>query len=365
MILGVLPLFIVLDLRASAAVLGLIEGTSEAVNYLFRIFAGMLTDRLGRRKPLVLLGYGLSAVAKPFFALATSWEQAFAVRVTDRAGKGTRTSPRDALISDSIPKSQAGKGFGLHRSLDQIGAVLGPLVAFAAVPLIGIRGVFWLSFVPGVAGVLVLMFLVKDSYRRPLGRGVLSNARDVMTKEYAAFLVVVGIFGIGAYNFSFVLLKASALGVNTNDISLVYALLNLATVLIGFPAGLLADRVGKFPVLMLSFVLFLAGSLASYLLSNYWAFAFLIAFLFGSYLSVSDTVQRAIVPDLTGPSLKGTAYAIYYTLIGFSSLAANAVIGIMWTTSGPNAAFEYSVVTSFLGILALCVFILVRRAGIL
>lgn len=138
MILGVLPFFIVTSLGASAAILGLIEGTAEAVNYIFRVITGVLTDKIGRRKPLVILGYGLSSIAKPFFALAGSWPQAFAVRLTDRAGKGTRTSPRDALISDSVGKSEAGKGFGLHRSLDQVGAVLGPLFAFAAIPFIGI-----------------------------------------------------------------------------------------------------------------------------------------------------------------------------------------------------------------------------------
>ena len=151
MILGVLPIFIVNELGATAALLGIIEGTAEAVNDFFRVLTGVITDRIARRKPLIVLGYALSSFAKPLFALTSAWGQAFVVRVVDRAGKGARTSPRDALISDSIAKSEAGKAFGVHGSLDQVGAVLGPLIAFVAIPLIGLRGVFWLSFAPAAS----------------------------------------------------------------------------------------------------------------------------------------------------------------------------------------------------------------------
>ena len=361
MILGVLPIFIVMDLGATAGILGIIEGSAEAANYLFRVFAGILTDKIGKRKPLVLLGYGLSSIAKPLFAVSGSWSQAFAVRVIDRAGKGTRTSPRDALISDSIPKSQAGKGFGLHRSLDQVGAVLGPLLAFVAIPFISIRGVFWLSFIPAAAALIILLFFVKDTHGSTQHRNVFENARSVLNREFALLLIALGVFAVGAYDFSFILLNAGALGVLENDIPLVYATLNVATVILGVPAGLLADRVGKMPVLCLGYVIFLGTSAAGFLIGGYWAYAFLIAFLFGSYLSISDTVQRALIPDFTKPELKGTAYALYYSMIGVCTFAANAIFGALWTNVGRFAAFEFSVVTSFIGITALVVFIATRR----
>lgn len=361
MILGVLPFFIVLNLGATPAILGIIEGVAEATNYLFRAFAGVLTDKIGKRKPLVLLGYGLSTIAKPLFAVAGSWGQAFAVRVIDRAGKGTRTSPRDALISDSIPKSQAGKGFGLHRSLDQVGAVLGPLIAFAAIPFIAIRGIFWLSFIPGVAGLIILVFFVKDTRGRTQQRNVFENARSVLNREFVFLLIALAVFTIGAYDFSFILLDAGSLGIQENNITLVYATLNLATVILGVPAGLLADKVGKIPVLFLGYIVFLGTSAAGFFIAGYWLYAFLIAFLFGSYLSISDTVQRALIPDFTKPELKGTAYALYYTMIGFCTLAANAIFGVLWTNIGRSAAFEYSIVTSFLGLIALLVFLATKR----
>ncbi|MGA2462541.1 MAG: MFS transporter [Candidatus Bathyarchaeia archaeon] len=361
MVLGVLPYFIVLDLHATAAVLGLIEGVAESVNDMFRVFSGVLTDRFGKRKPFVLIGYGLSTIAKPIFALTNSWTQVFAVRVVDRAGKGTRTSPRDALISDSISKSESGKGFGLHRSFDQIGAVVGPLLAFAVFPFIGFRGVFWVSFVPALIALLILVLYVADSKALPRHSSPFENARAVLTRDFSLLLVVLGIFSVGAYNYSFVLLKASLLGINQDDIAVVYATLNVATVIFGLPAGILADKIGKLPILCVSYVAFLATSFAGLWLVGYWAYAFFIAFLFGSYLAISETVQRAMIPDFTKAELKGTGYAIYYMLIGVGSLLANSIFGTLWTNINPASAFEYSIVTSTLGVVALSIFTISRR----
>jgi MFS family permease len=361
MILGVLPIFIVRDLGATAAVLGLIEGVAEAVNYSFRVFAGVLTDRIGRRKPLVLIGYGFSSIAKPLFAVTSSWGQAFAVRVIDRAGKGTRTSPRDALISDSIAKTEAGKGFGLHRSLDQLGAVLGPLFAFAVIPFIGIRGVFWVSFVPAIMALIILIFFVKDSHARILRRSPFQNMRLVLTRDFVILLAFLGIFAVGAYDFSFILLKAGTLGIAENDIPLVYAVLNVATVILGLPSGMLADRIGKLPMLGLSYVIFLVTSVAGSFLGGNTSYGFLIAFLFGSYLAISDTVQRALIPEFTQSQLKGTGYAIYYMLIGVCSFLANSIFGFLWTSISPSMAFQFSVSTATAGIAALLIFMLWRR----
>jgi MFS family permease len=353
--------FIIDQLGATAAILGLIEGGAEAVNNVFRIIAGILTDKIGRRKPIVIVGYGLSTIAKPLFAVTNSLGQAFAVRVTDRAGKGTRTSPRDALISDSIPKSQAGKAFGLHRSLDQVGAVLGPSLAYVLYPIINLRQIFWISFIPAFVALLILLFFVADARSKSREWNLLENAKVVLTREFVLFLVEVGIFTVGAYNYSFVLLEANSLGVQPGLIPLVYALLNLATVVIGLPAGILADKVGKFPVLCLSFLVFLGTSLAGSILVGYWLFGFLIAIIYGSYLSISDTVQRAMVPDFVKPELKGTAYAVYYTIIGLGSLVANSVFGALWTNLGSGVAFKFSIATSAVAAVALLIFAIGRN----
>ena len=149
MILGVLPLFIITNLGASRSILGGIEGSAELISYASRLVSGSLSDKLGKRKIFVLAGYALSTISKPFFAVTTGWFDAFIVRAADRVGKGVRTAPRDALIADSIPESSSGKAFGIHRTLDQMGAVVGPVVAFALLQIIGIRGIFLFSLIPG------------------------------------------------------------------------------------------------------------------------------------------------------------------------------------------------------------------------
>ncbi len=361
MILSLLPVFIHDQLGASYALVGLIEGSAEAVNDSFRILTGVITDRIARRKPLVLLGYALSTFAKPLFALTTSWGQAFIVRVIDRAGKGARSSPRDALISDSVAKSQAGKAFGLQGSLDQVGAVLGPLLAFFAFPLIGFRGIFWLSFVPAIISLVILVFFVTETVGLTKQRHFFENASAVLNRRFIYLLAALGIFSVGAYSFSFILLRASSLGIPDGQIPLVYVTINAVSVVAAYPSGLLADKIGKIPVLLLSYLVFLVTSVVGIILVGNWSYGFVIAGVFGIYLGISDTVQRAIVPDFTKNELKGTAYAFYYMMVGASSFVANSVFGFLWTAVGSSIAFQYTVVTSAAGAVALAFFVAVTR----
>ncbi len=360
MILGILPFFVVVELGATKALLGLMEGAAEFLNYIFRVFSGAISDRIGRRKPLVLLGYGLSTFAKPLFAFATSWTDALAVRLADRVGKGIRTSPRDALISESVREARSGRAFGLHRSMDQLGAILGPALAFLLLPLLGTRGLFWISFIPGALALIVLAFFVKDRRGARASMSVFKNARTILTRKFNLFLVVMGIFALGAYNFSFVLVKAGALGVESGTIPLVYATLNVATVVAGLPSGLLADRFGRDKILAVGFGIFFLSSLAGLLTTEGALFAFPIAFIYGSYLGISETLQRALVPSFVSSELKGTAYGVYYLVIGACSLVANLVFGALWDQFSAGAAFEYSLVMSSVAIIGMIALIIVK-----
>ncbi len=350
MILGVLPLFVINDLGATKALLGLMEGAAESLNYFFRTFSGVISDRIAKRKPLVILGYALSTVSKPFFALATTFTDALTVRLTDRAGKGIRTSPRDALISDSVGTERSGRAFGLHRSLDQVGAIVGPVLAFLLIPLVGIRSLFLVSLVPGGIAVLVLAVFVADRKGLRKSTSLFRDARTVLTGKFTWYLLCVGIFAVGAYNFSFVLVKAGALGVDPGTIPLVYAALNAATVVAGLPSGILGDRFGKEKVLLVALGLFAISTLAGLLTTAGMVTAFSIAFIYGLYLGSSETTQRAIIPSLTTGQYKGTAYALYYLLLGVCSLIANLVFGGLWDLVSPSAAFTYSLTTSLVAI---------------
>ncbi len=354
MVFGLLPLFLIGQLGASRTVLGLVEGVAEMLGYSVRMASGTVSDRVQKRKPLVLIGYSLSAATKPFFALAGVWTEVFAVRVADRVGKGIRTAPRDALISESVSEAKAGRAFGLHRSLDQAGAIIGPLLAFLLFPLLGFTGVFYLSLVPGAMAVVILVFFVKEKLA-PSGirRSIAGNVRDVIAqKRFVALLAIMGLFSAGAFNFSFVLIRASDLGVADGTVLLIYAVINGAHALIGYPAGMLADRLGKEIVLSISYGVFLVSTVLM-LISASSAHAYVIAAVFGIYIGIAETVQRAIVPKYVASHLFGTAYGLYNLVIGLSFLAANLVFGFLLDSSGIGAAANYSIVMSIIAIVAL------------
>ncbi len=327
MILGILPLFIATNLGAPKAILGGIEGSAELISYCFRMVSGSLSDRLGKRKIFVLAGYGLSTISKPFFAITTGWLGAFIVRAADRIGKGLRTAPRDALIADSIPESSSGKAFGIHRTIDQSGAIAGPIAAFALLHIMNIRGIFLISLIPGAIAVVILIFYVKEvAIKRGLsGHANADTATSITSKIFSSFskvlkgnksftllLVITGVFSIGAFNYSFVLLKASNLGIAKDVIPLVYAIINISHTAIGIPTGILADRIGKEKVLTIGYAVFVVSSSLMVLFTgrgvdgavNNFLYASILAAVFGIYVGISETLQRAIIPKYISSELR-------------------------------------------------------------
>lgn len=361
MILGVLPLFIITELGASKAVLGLIEGLGEAFGYGSRTFAGAWSDKIGKRKSLILVGYTLSTVSKPLFALSSIWTHALAVRISDRIGKGIRTAPRDALLSDSVMESNVGRAFGIHRSLDQAGAIIGPLLAFALIPLLSIRGIFLFSFIPAIVAVLILLFLVVEISIVPRQESVLLNFRSILKGRFLFLMIVLTTFSLGAFNFSFILLQGMELGIVASLIPIIYVMINAAHTAIGYPAGMLADRIGGEKTLAMGYGLFTVVSIMGILSFTESSVVFVMAAIFGLYHGISETVQRAIIPKYIASEVRGTAYGVYYLFIGISFLVANTIFGTLWEIAGAQYAFTYSLVISVVAIVALLVFIFTKR----
>lgn len=364
MVLGVLPLFIISSLGASRAILGTIEGSSELTSYAFRIVSGSLSDKIGRRKIFIIAGYGLSTITKPFFAASSNWIDAFVVRFGDRLGKGLRTAPRDALIADSVQESRAGRAFGLHRTIDQIGAILGPVATFALLQFIDIRGIFLLSLIPGAIALLILVFFVKEV---ALKRSTTSTRTTMLStnihhvikdnRPFVLLLIITAIFGVGAFNFSFILLRASDLGIADALIPLVYVTINIAHTVIGIPAGFLADKVGKEKVLIVGYSLFAISTALLVLISDNALFTYMLAAIFGLYMGISETVQRAVVPRYVISELRGTAYGLYYVILGISFFAANVVFGFLWDNYSLHIAVYYSMIVTIAAILGMLIFI--------
>jgi len=359
MVFSLLPTFLLGLPGSSRAVLGLIEGTAEALSYALRAVSGIFSDKFRKRKMFVLVGYALSNAVKPLFAVARVPFDVFLIRVSDRVGKGVRTSPRDTLLCDSVSEKRRGAAFGLHRTLDQAGAIVGPVIASAAMLILGftVRDIFWLSLIPGSIALFIILFLVKEYTGKSTSEfKLLAGIKSALKGNFSLLLIIVGIFSLGAFNFSFVLLNAQEAGIADSLIPLVYAAVNVAHAAIAIPSGVLSDRIGKEKVMLLGYGIFLSTTLLI-LLPTTGYIALLVAVFYGAYIGVVETVQRALIPDYVGKKLRGTAYGIYYLIVGSSFFVSNAVVGSLWEYFGSSVASTYSITLSVIAILAMMLFV--------
>ena len=364
MVFSLLPTFLLSLPGGSIAILGFIEGTSEALSYVLRAVSGIFSDKFRKRKLLVLTGYGLSNAVKPFFAIARGPLDVFVVRVTDRVGKAVRTPPRDALLSESVSEKHRGAAFGLHRALDQAGAIVGPVLASAVLLVLGftIRDVFWLSVIPGAIALVIILFVVRERISESAGEfKLLAGVKSVLKGRFSWLLIIVGIFSLGAFNFSFILLNAQEAGIADSFIPLVYAAVNVAHVAVAIPAGVLSDKVGKEKIMILGYGVFLSSVILIFLLPLNGFDAFLVAVFYGAYFGIIETVQRALVPKYVHSNLVGTAYGIYYLIVGSAFFVSNAVVGSLWEYFGSSAASTYSIITSVFAIAFMILFLKRKR----
>ncbi len=360
MVFSLLPTFLLGLPGATKTVLGLIEGTAEALSYALRAVSGFFSDKFRKRKLFVLIGYSVSNFVKPFFAAARAPLDIFIIRVSDRVGKAVRTSPRDALLSESVSEERQGIAFGLHRTLDQAGAIVGPIIASAILILLGltVREVFWLSLIPGSLALLIILLVVTEKVVGSKSEfEFLVGVKAILQGDFLWLLLIVGVFSLGAFNFSFVLLNAKEAGAADSLIPLVYAVLNVAHTAIAIPAGVLSDRIGKERVLVLGYVVFIFTSMSITLFPANIFGAFSVGVFFGFYQGMIETVQRAIVPGYVERGLRGTAYGLYYLVVGSAFFVSNAVVGVLWEFFGSSIAVTYSASLSSLAIIGMLLFL--------
>ncbi len=343
MIYPLLPLFLTTVLGAPASVIGLIEGIAESTASLLKVVSGWLSDRLGRRKALVVSGYGLSNLVKPLFAFTTAWPQVLAIRFTDRVGKGVRTSPRDAIIADSTPEAVRGSSFGFQRAMDTAGAVAGPLAAFAILAIRpgGYRLVFLLSLVPGLTAVLLVALLVRE--RRGLGLSGAELPRlslAAFDRRFRLFLLAVLVFTLGTPSNAFLILRARDVGLPDTLIPILWGLFNIIYAASAWPAGALSDRLGRKTLVIGGYLVFALVFVGFALADAIWQIWLLFA-AYGLHYGAADGVQRAYAADLSPAHLRGTAYGLYHTLTGLALFPASVVAGLLWQSLGPAAPFAY------------------------
>lgn len=349
MIFPFIPIFLTSVLGASLTFVGLVEGTADAAASILKAGSGWLSDRWRRRKPFVVLGYSLSAAAKPLLAIAAAPWHVLAVRFLDRVGKGARDAPRDALISFSSDDKTYGRAFGFHRAMDTAGAALGPLVAFAVLPFIGgnYRTLFLLSFVASFFAVLILAAFVREVRRgvQPISlepSAPKSHARPFRSlgAPFYLFLAVATVAALGRASEAFLILKARDVGVALAFIPIIYFVFNITFALLSTPLGILADRVGKrntFSVGLLLFAVVYLGFAFGATASSVW-FLFVA---YGLYAALTEGVGRAVVADLVAPGVRASAFGVYNAATGAALLPASLVFGFVSQRFGSPVAFTY------------------------
>jgi MFS family permease len=340
MIYPLVPIFLTETLGAPRAIVGVIEGVAESTASVFRVLSGWLSDKVGKRKPFVLIGYVLSALAKVFLAVAFHWPVVLLARVGDRFGKGLRSSPRDALIAQWTAPSVRGRGFGFHRAADTAGAVFGPLAALALLALIGekYRAIFAFALVPAVLAVVMLRGV---SERAPASEERESQPRPRLRDfggAYYVFLAISLIFALGNSSDVFIILRARNLGLGVSEAVLAYVLYNLVYALLSMPAGIASDRLGRRGVITGGFAIF-AAVYFGFALVNTGAYVWLLFAVYGIYMALTEGVGRALVTDFVGAQWRGTALGLYQGGMGLMILLSSVLAGVLWDQVGPAAPF--------------------------
>jgi len=355
MIYPFIPLFLINVLGASFIDVGVIEGIAESTASIFKIVSGYISDKFGKRKPLVYSGYGIAALAKPLLALTTAWQQVLGLRFIDRLGKGVRDSARDAIISESGGKG-AGRSFGFQRSLDSLGAIIGPLIAASLFIYLSYRGLFLLAFIPGLFATLLVVFFVKDTaVGMPEGHRYQISFKS-FDKNFKILLIGLGLFFIGNSSDAFLFLRAQNLGITTLFIPILYLMSNLIYALSSFPFGILSDKIGRKKVLLLGYSIFFLVYLG-FALAKSSILVWTLFPVYGLYYGLTDGVSKALVSDLAPKTLKATAFGTYYTVIGIVALPASLIAGLLWETFGPQFAFFYGAIMSVAAIITIGLFV--------
>lgn len=341
MIYPLLPIFLTTVLGANARFIGAIEGAAETTASLLKLASGWWSDRMQKRKPLVVLGYGIASLMRPLVAIAQSASQVLMIRVADRVGKGIRGAPRDALLAESVHPSIRGRAFGFQRAADHAGGVLGPLIAFAVLTWhwAELRTVFWLAAIPGLLSFLVLVFFVRE-IPRPANAPI-KGAPDLTQPLGARFwrvLVVIFVFTLGNSTDAFLLLRASQLGVPVALAPILWAALHVVKSLSSTPGGALSDRIGRRPTLVAGWSLY-AAVYVGFAVANAPWHAWALFGVYGFFFGLTEGSERALMADLVPPDRRGTAFGWFNLAIGLGALPASILFGYVWDHAGASTAF--------------------------
>jgi MFS family permease len=346
MIYPLLPLFLIGVLGAGPAFLGTIEGIAESTSSLLKLLSGIVSDRVKRRKRLVLIGYALSSLMRPLIGSAGSAFTVLLIRTGDRVGKGIRTSPRDALIADSVEPSLRGKAYGFHRSMDHAGALLGPLVATFLLSyfVTDLRKVFWLAAIPGLFAVLLIAWKVREAERAELPKEQLQLTL-LPAGPLRRYLLILFLFTLGNSSDAFLLLKAGTLGVPPHRIPLLWSFFHLVKMISSMPFGALSDRFGRKGVIVAGWCVYSLAYIGFGFAGNE-VQVWLLFMFYGLFFGLTEGVEKAYLVDMSDAKLRGAAFGWYNFAIGAGALPASLLFGLIWQQYGAVAPFIFGAALS-------------------
>jgi MFS family permease len=347
MVYSVMPMFLI-SIGASKTSLSLIEGIAESTTSLIKTLSGFWSDKIGRNKPFLLIGYGISALVIPLYSLVTSPLQVLYLRFTERFGKGIRTAPRDSLIAGSVTNGETGKSFGFQKTMDNSGAIVGPLAAFVILLLFpnDYRLIFLLAGIPAILSIFTIIFGIKEAKKSKESLLKKFHFKD-FSRKYYLFLAIIFIFTLGNSTDALLMVKANEVGVKVAFIPLVYLVTSMVSVVLAIPLGTLSDKIGKEKLLIAGFLVYAIVYYGFGVTKSVGAIVALFA-LYGLYSAATDGIQKAFISDLTDKNKQGTGLGIYNALIGFTLLPASLIAGLLYDKVNSAIPFYFGASTALI-----------------
>lgn len=360
MIYSVMPLFL-LSIGASKASIGLIEGIAESTASLLKAFSGYWSDKIGKNKPFLIIGYMITALVTPLYALAKIPVHVLFLRFFERIGKGVRVAPRDSLISGSVQKDETGKSFGFHKAMDNSGAIIGPLLAALLLIIFPLNyaNIFLLATIPAIMGVLTIVFFIKEAKSKKKEKTTKISLKQ-LPKKFYFFLTIIFVFTLGNSSVSLLLVKTAETGINESYIPFMFMITAIVSVFFAMPIGKLSDRIGREKLIIIGFFVYVVVYYLFGRFNNISIFIFSFA-LYGFFLALTEGTQKAMISDIVSKDLTGTAYGIYSAVLGIALLPASLIAGLLYDKVNSNAPFYFGSVMALLATFLMLAFTIISK----